>query len=410
MSRIHALLLFAVMAPSLAVGHGAFPESRALSFRDPGDALPLVLSTFGLLIPQAPGDWQWVCEEVASGAIVTDVLALSSGRTLLATGAGIRFSDDLCNWQTVEGDVGFADVAQMDLSDEGDLWVANAEPGLGGGLWRSSDGGATFEAQWTSIFGEDVSVNGFVFGADGTPQFVTGDLGDGPVWWWRDGADWTVTTTDSVDGDAAYALSLSVGGDEVFVALRTGAGDKLIAVSKDGTQRPCLERETLQDFILEASAGPGVGEIRLATVNTGLWTSFDDGTEWQSPQEPPRAGCLQRVGSDFYQCTDNYIDEATLIKHSGDPSQAEPVLRFGEVRETLGCSEDSDVIRICEPLWPLVEVYGLNDESITPYPETPTPTETGDPTNGGGEGCDCESGGAAWLLAPLLWMRRRRGL
>src|SRR5262245_31828515 len=149
----------AVLA-SLASGAGANgrpPVSNGIYFR-PQDARSIyVRSTFGLLVSFDEGcSFRWVCEQaIGYGGQFDPKYAVATDGTIFATTfTGLRVSrDGGCTWATATSEKPAGDpgriagiwVDALDIAPNDQVWVATAESGRPNNVYRSTDGGQTFE-------------------------------------------------------------------------------------------------------------------------------------------------------------------------------------------------------------------------------------------------------------------------
>jgi MYXO-CTERM domain-containing protein len=137
----------------VASAHYGIPRAFSIVFGPEGTQRVLVRSDiWGFVRSWDDGQsWQWSCAEVYGGksanAEYHSMLVTSSGRILVAASFdGLRYSDDLCNWQK---STSFADSLVADIAPWGTDFVAlTSTSGDGGGfstvLWKSADDGSTW--------------------------------------------------------------------------------------------------------------------------------------------------------------------------------------------------------------------------------------------------------------------------
>ncbi|MCK6526974.1 hypothetical protein L6R50_05230 [Myxococcota bacterium] len=399
--------LLAVLAPAAARAHGDLPQSTDVVFEDPSDPLPLVLTTFGVLVPRAGDDWEWVCEDVVGSGGISDFEALPSGTWLFGTAQGLWRSVDRCSWERVGGAVEDLDFTQVsrDVAEPDVVWAATASGGRDNALWRSGDGGSTFAA--FASFGEGSTVRGFLQGPDGASFWVFG---------WRDLSPWLWRSEDGLvfdehplqpmaPGTSVYPLGLDPADPSVaYVALRVldPPHDELGSVAADGTIEALLE---VPDEIVAFAAGPEEGRMVAGGRYAGLYATADGGATWSGPDDAVEAGCLVDRGGVRYRCTHPFADGASVMAALAGGGELQPVQDFADVCRPYECPAGTEVAEVCGPLWEATrEEAGLclgEAEQETPAP---------DPGCDGG-GC-AAAGGAepgAGTLAPalLLGLRRR---
>lgn len=398
-----AALVVCAPWPALARAHGGFPESLELSFASPEDEAPLVLTSFGLLAEQ-DGRWAWVCEEIAGADGVATALALPDA-WLLATTSGLLRSADGCDWArptALEGQ--YVTALWADRLSADTVWATTHLEGGDGGLYRSTDGGQSFEA--AGEWGAGASLRGVRQGADGA-LVVVGWV-EGAAWLWRsaDGQDWTGVALP-VSAEASLGLLAVDGEGAAWVRASTSATDQLGRVATDGT---FTEIGSFDDTILAFDAGPAPGQLLLSLSAAGLRASTDDGQTWSEADDSPTPKCLITQGDRRYACTHNWSDEAAVAwtdAAGSDPGAMTwtPVLWFGDVHEPLDCPASSATATTCEPLWEtVVASSGMDLERAA--------DDSGADADKGPGSCGCaatsSSGAGAWLMAvALVWARRR---
>lgn len=414
MSRFLPLTLLgmALLNPGAGWAHGAFPESRDVLFEQEDDEFPIVLTTFGVMVAEAADDWKWVCEEVAGGgALTTAFEVLDGGRWIFGTGIGLWYSDDHCDWTRHTSELGSIEISdiQRNPADHQSIWVSTSDDEQSASLWVSHDGGDQYSPVDAEVFGPDSQATSFLLDENGQPYFVTGTQGEVEGFWRRTESQWGFQALDYPSADAIYALAgQPAGASSIYVILRSGLGDALGVVDSTGQIETRLAVESFGDWIVAFQRDGD--EIWAGGRTVGLFHSTDGGSNWSAPDNSPEAGCLSRWGSDFYQCGNNWVDGYSVLSRDMQGDVFNPVLRFGDIRETLSCPEGSDVKEICEPLWDSVAVYGLDDPLETPTP-TLEPTPTSPEAEGGGclnQKSDGGTSGALFLFALGVWGYRGR--
>lgn len=398
--------LIAGLAPATAPAHGDLPQSIDVVFEDPSDPLPLVLTTFGVLVPRAEDDWEWVCEDVVGSGGISAFEALPSGIWLFGTAQGLWRSIDRCSWGRVGGALEGLDFTQVsrDVAEPDVVWAATASGGRDNALWRSGDGGATFAA--LASFGEGSTVRGFLQGPDGASFWVFG---------WRDLSPWLWRSVDGLvfdehplqpmaPGTSVRPLGLDPADPAVaYVALRVldPPHDELGRVAADGTIQALLE---LPDEIVAFAPGPEEGRMVAGGRYAGLYTSTDGGATWSGPDDSVEAGCLVDHGGLRYRCTHPFADGASVMAAPPGGGGLQPVQDFADVCRPYECPEGTEAADVCGPLWEATrEGAGLC------LGEGDLEDPAAEPGCGGG-GCSAAGGATpgAGILAPALVLGRRR--
>lgn len=394
--------------------HGQFPQSDSVRLRDPSDALPMVITTFGFLKARSANDWTWVCEDVTGQTFNYNLdfpfEVLKSDRWLLGTTEGLWYSQDHCSWTRSAGvESLYITQIQKDTVNSDRIWASSSTGGADNAIWYSEDEGESFQSG--VHFGDGTTVRGFLQGKYGGPWYVVGLL-DGTLhlWYAEDfsakPSDWSVFEIPLEEYSSVYPLEIDMN-DESVAWLR---------VSNSDTRIDSLVRFTLADgfstvFTMDSAidafaSGPGEHELFVGGRQGGLYHSTD-GVHFGEPVYEPQAGCLKTYGNRRFQCTNDLADQVSVIETDLVTGQQKNVLWFGDVHEPETCPSDSQSAQICDPYWESVKASAWLD--LTPVPTaTPVPEES--------TGCNCSGSDNATPSASLLlllpglglWRRRRR--
>jgi photosystem II stability/assembly factor-like uncharacterized protein len=218
-------------------------------------------------------------KQAAEGFVIleTSVLAQSADESLLLTGArdhGVYATiDDGQSWLPIglQGGYGYYAISALAVSPAYDAddtifaaWASNT--GIGGVLYRTQDGGAT----WESVYSHD-----FIGSVAISPDFA---------------ADHTVFAT----------------GNQGRIQKSTGSGDDG-SWAQLGTWPPAGEYARAQHLLLPPGY-PGNGRI-LGGSSNGFWYSADDGATWQRPA----TGLVDGYTLTSLQASPNYLADQTLL-------------------------------------------------------------------------------------------------
>lgn len=427
---VPAVLALAWFTPTPASANGRAPATNGVFFR-PGDANTLyVRSTFGLLVSHDDGcTFRWICEQNVGygGTFDPKYLVATDGTIFATTFLGLRVSrDGGCTFTTATaeqvagtpGRIAEIWVNAIDLGPAGEVWVGTADSGTTNAVYRSMDGGRTFEARgsmspmilWKSIRvapsdGMRVYAAGFEIagspighfyrstdaGATWVPSPLTGVMfGTSPVL--------EVVGVDRTDADIVYLVSAESNAN--------GDGDRLYRSGDGGA--------TLSEVL--ATTAPIVDLIvRDTTVmvatKTGVYRSTDRGLTFPAPTTPLAFQCLgQREDGRLYACGANWMPDYKAIGRSTDGASWDKVFRFVELEGPVQCPAGTPQADTCSAMWPaLQQQFGTTGPTCGLTPDAPAADATQAPSGGC---CDSrrDGSGAIWisiLVAMSLCQRRR---
>ena len=371
---------------------------------DPDGERPVVVTSFGLLATEDDGAWSWVCEEVVGTIGMTAFVALDDGVWLAGGVDGVYRSEDRCTWTRSSAPLEDLYVTSLlvDATVRGRVWATTATGDAENALFRSDDGGLTWEIAHS--FGTDITLRAVVQGASGLPMAVVSWHDGAPsLWITADGDAWTEHPLTVAEDALVYPKAIDASG-RVWMRTPDPSVDALIRVSADGT----VEDMAVADFKISAfDLGPG-DEVIFGTQEEGLRASSDDGATWTTPDAAPVPNCLRTHGDTRWLCGHNWSDGAAVLTTplaGGDPSgwSWTPALWFGDVHRMATCPAESTTATVCGPLWESVAAASGLD--LTPY-DGDTATSEAEKS-----GCGCGAQGASWggvLLACLSLFRAVR--
>lgn len=385
-------MLLALLAVAWPHGSSFGASQVAVAPGDP-DALWVLTEGWGLAhSTDGGGSWTWLCEEALGASELYGVAATSASTALVATRQGLLAVDDGCAASTVVGTDGVfvpfvepvgeravvgligetsgsvavcdaAGCAPTDLAAEGlfpksaradgdALWATTVEEGtLAAALWRSDDGGAT----WDGVYAwPDGDTDPRVLHADGERLYV---------WRRTRAAEDTPELLRSEDGGATFTAVLEVG-------YYTDETPGLLV---------------LDDALLLGTA-----------AGARTWRSEDGGASWaEVSAEVPAVRCGATIDGVGFACGDHLQDGFDLARTT-DGRTWYPVACL-EDAAPADCAADA-----CGALWTSYQAAGSYgggrcDEIVTPPADPPAE-----------EPCGCEDGAAALALLPLALLRRRR--
>jgi hypothetical protein len=420
-----ALLL---LAPAVAHGNGAFPDSLAILL--PTDPQRMSLATnFGLVFTADGGrTWEWTCEHDSSLGAILYQLAPPPRQTIFALGLDLVHSDDDgCVWTPATGRVanGFLYDAFVDPSNANRVLAVadpNDETPKRVHVFESLDGGTTFpNTVYDAAPGVDLSGIETAF-SDPQTLYVT--------WASSQSGQLRVGITRvQPSGTQTFDHYATFGGDALGIAavdrqdprklfLRAfGAVKDRLAISDDGgaTVRVALEVQgALSGFVRR----PDGTIFAAATTPDGgtLYLSRDDGKTFTAQPPGPRFRALADREGTLYAAADDAVDGFALATSTDDGKSWVPVLRFSDVKQVKSCPGTMVATSCSGSCGKLVSLQTFRPQVCG----TPARADAGAPDAGTPvtpkTGCACGLGGRtapslAWLalLALGIGRRRRRG-
>jgi hypothetical protein len=421
-----ALAIVAALAGG-ADANGRLPITNGIFFR-PGDAHSIfVRSTFGLLVSRDGGcAFRWICEQAIGygGQFDPKYAAAADGTIFATTFTGLRISrDGGCTWQTATeerraGDPGRIAgiwVDAIELGPDGHVWVATAESGRPNDVFRSTDGGRTFEPRHLrspTIWWKSVKVapsdarRVYVTGYQVAGPPVAGGSAQGPrAHFLRSddaGGRWTPAALAGVAVGATpivYAAAVDPANADLVLLTSAGAsppaGDRLYRSTDGGaTFREALATSgAIHDVVFHG------GELFVA-ASGGAFRSADGGATFERIPGTPQLGCLGSQAGRLIGCGANWQPDDRAVARAAADGAWDKLLRFGELAGPLACGPGTTVHEKCAPLWPGIQrqfgaVAPAACPDPPPEPAAPVPAAAPPPTppkKQAGGGC-CDAGG-----------------
>lgn len=380
------LLGLCLFHPPLLLAHGGLPESTAV-IPIPGQSLPVVQTTFGVIEPIEARDWAWVCPDITGYTSLSAAHVDAHHRWYFGSYTGLWRSDDRCTWTLVGGLLEglYITSIQSDTVNPDRIWVSTSTADEHNALFWSDDGGLTFSEG--AFFGEGSTIRGFVQGGTGTPFYVVG---------WRDGrpylwissegsSTWTEVLVDETGELLVYPLGVDhADPPRAYLALRGESSDTLVRAHADGSLEALLE---IDDQITAFSPGFESGELLVGGRYVGMYRSHDDGQSWEGPVSSPEAGCLKDDGARRFQCVNNFEEDASVLCDAADGSDSVRLAWFGDVHGVAACPSGTQTADVCGPLWEAVKATNSLDLKRD-EDDTGAPGEVAvDSESAGGAGC-----------------------
>lgn len=440
---IVASLLAALPAP--AVANGRAPLTNGVFLRPGDDQSLYVRTTFGLLISHDDGcTFHWVCEKaIGYGGEFDPKYAIATDGTIFATTfTGLRVSrDNGCTWTTATSQADVNDpgriadiwIDAIDISPNGEVWVATAESAKPNDVFRSADNGVTFAPaglQSPIIWWKSIRV------AKSDPQriYVTGyqvaNTAQAHVRRSTNGGQsWTpvpipsnvqygatpivyVTAVDPGNADHLYLTSIGANppnGDRVYRSVDAGDTYTEVAATTD----------PVRDIVIRSNGSALIATLAGGTYEsqtmTGAFVKL--GTVRANAQDvnPPRFGCLaQKPDGTLIGCGANWQPDYMAIGRAQNPLAFQKLFRFVDLAGPVACPAGTNEADECAPMWPaLKQQFGATGPGVCgANPDLPTIDLPTPPPPKGGGCCDAGASGpasfAVGALAGLLLFRRRR--
>ena len=395
-----------------------------------GGGRPLLLTNFGLLLPEEGGPrYELVCEEYFGGRATGRVLRRTDGQ-LLAPGAnGVYLSFDGCGFAQATGSVMGKEVLDLALTMSANasvpaageaVWALVKDSDTSASLHRSGDGGASFTHHQSlpsgPRFGKLMSSASdprtlYVAGFQASTPLVLLASSDGGTSFASRPAETAVfnrpaTVIDvlGVDPTNPQVLMLAAG---------SPAGPDEIWRSADGgatwTRVLALRGMEVQSGFVWRQGGPE-GEVLVAGRElfrqpgqppAHLYVSRDGGLSFTeviaSAETGPRYRCLAAEGTRLYACAGEDGD-AFLTGVSEDGGRTwTPLASLTDVSGSKLCAQGRCLLT---STW-LCDTYRAACAGLAPpepRPEAPTDAAppdsacTGETCDGGGNGCGCRVG------------------
>lgn len=388
---------------------------------------PDIETNFGLVVTD--GDThRWICHEAitAEGAIISPRYARSSEGVYLGTvpaieqarepDEGVYRSADGCSWDPVKGLTGEHVTRLAFAPDDPQIALAtsaNLGDGRESGLFRSTDGGLSFTAV--------LSAPGRLFRSLRFSPSLPGQVWATAVWY-DTGEAWVYYSDDGgltwAEHESPNPNNLALFDADVFAVspddpatawINVGpyGGDTLFRTTDGGERFTAVMEDVSGDLIDGVSDVDG--GVWLAASGSRLFYA-PDGETFDAVTSPP-GGIGIGANDEAVYPTSVALITAILYARTDDGGQTfTDYVYLTDLQSPPQCPEDSEVARICDPLWPELEgrlPYPLPEDTAE---DTDTPEDSGIEDE---DGCGCQgtdSGAAVVIglgLGLLGWRRRR---
>jgi len=418
-------VVLALLAPASALAHGRPPALQSLDAHPDAPETLVAQATWGLAV-RGGGDWRWLCAAafgVDARSEDPAVIAGPDGALLVGTFDGLwRSPDGGCSWERPEARLADAFVVDVQRGP-GDLYYAVAsDVAREDRLWRSRDGGRQWEV--LSGFGEVLVDRVRVAPSRPDRLYASGAI---PA---RDGRERETFLLRSDDGGRSFErfpvpfepeerlLLLEavdpVDPDALWAVMLHFAGElapERLLRSEDGGETWTSPLALPQIGGVVATEGAVLAGSRLG----GLYRSEDGGTfEALDPALP--VTCLAALGGELWACTDRAVAGFGLARVVD--GAVEPALALSEIVDPVACPRCSTAGVVC-PAWAPDVAYDLGQDASVPPGfgdggtgaprDAEIPAECRPP---GPPGCACGVGAGetpSWPLGLIFvaWILRR---
>jgi hypothetical protein len=435
-----------VLAPVLALANGRPPLTNGVFVRPGDDHSIFVRTTFGLLISHDDGcSFRWVCEKaIGYGGEFDPKYAIATDGTMFATTfTGLRVSrDGGCEWKTATeelpvGDAGrIADtwIDAIDLSPNGDVWVATAESAKPNNVFRSTDNGVTFAPKglfsptvWyksVKVARSDpqrIYVTGYQVAPDSRAHLFRSE--DGGTTWTEVplfGTQRPHPTIQYGSTPLLYVVAVDPANPDILFVNSQGAnppgGDRLYRSADGGRSfdQVLATTDPIRGIVIRSSG------VIVATLAGGSFESPDGtrfvplGSTLGHPVKVPQLACLgQRGDGSLVGCGANWGPDFMAVGGSVDGGSWQKLFRFVELAGPLECPGGTKEQDMCAPMWPSLQAqFGATGPGSCPAMPDGAETVDGPASPVKKPGC-CDAGdgapvGMILLVGALLVRRRRR--
>jgi photosystem II stability/assembly factor-like uncharacterized protein len=412
------LLLLALRGTPASAHGGVSDASSNINVRR-GSADDLILGdAIGAVVSRDRGrTWQWLCSEgMGMGSWRPErYFWLTGGDLLAATGSALlRSRDGGCTWSAHPF---FQDTWVTNLAvhptDERIMYVTTGRPSLSNGVYRSQDGGETWQLVVPPTTG---SLYAFIRIAPSNPMrvYASGYDAEGIFLSRSDdgGQTWTRLPQPLPQFKDPYDLHLllvSEASADVLWARVSAQGFSYLLKSTDGGVTLTQQMETY-DYIVSAEAS---ADGRTVWVSTPV--RFFRGREGEPFSElplPSGNACALRVGSTLYGCGSSLVHGWAMASSQDEGTTWNPIFSLSSIQGSYVCPAGTPVQQQCPSRWPQVAaavgapIYGSSDGGV-PVPDAGTPPVEKPPAE---DSCSTTQGlvPAALLLLSAALVRRSR--
>ncbi len=380
-SRLAALALFAslVLAPPAASAHGRFPEGLSLAFH-PSDPNRFVINASrGFFVTDDGGaTFDWICQGQYQAILSEDpsLVFFKDGRLAVGVLRGLVTADaSLCAFDFPEPALHFGSVGDVtrDPSDPRRGFAVTAAGNADNVLFRTEDAGASV-AQVGGVLAHarlrrvriapsspDViyvsgvtpptaasALHAYVYrSTDGGASFETIEIPLAPgeidcrveAIDPADPARFFLVVDGPTDGSGLDRLLVGTGGGASFEPVLEAFDIRQVVTSEDGQTVWTGGRRRDNAF----DGGPD-------DAGHGLFRSTDRGASFERIHDEVGIHCLGRRGDTLFACTDQFLDDALLVRSDDGGDTLHRVFAFADVEgpHTPACAPPIPLDDTCE--------------------------------------------------------------
>ena len=404
-----------------AHAHAGLPETSNVTVRRGHPEDFFVGATFGAVISRDSGQtWRWICPDAMGygGWRPESFLWREAGDIIAATGSALlRSPDGGCSWNMHPYfKSNWVTALAAHPTDDRILYAVTGRTGLANGVYRSGDGGETWEP--TPLLRLGLKLNAVrVSPVDPRRIYASGEEAGRLLIFRSDdaGETWEKSAPPLPQLLRPYDLAVTAvdpaSADGVWVRVATQGYTHLLR-SDDGG-RTLTQVHVLDDVFINMELSADGGTAWVGTANS-LFRGPRAGPLEQQPL-PTGNACVLRTGNTLYACGSTWLHDWALARSLDEGTTWKPLFSLHGIQGTHHCPAGTPVRTLCPARWPTVaeqlgaEQYPDGGIQEPPPPPEPPPEPS---TPSKSEGCGATSGSLApglVLLSTLtLWRRGRR--
>jgi photosystem II stability/assembly factor-like uncharacterized protein len=417
----------------VARANGRFPQAQVVLAPPGGDGTKLVLrATFGILVSHDGGkSWRWVCERALGyeGQWDPPIAFTRDGTLYVGLARGVAStSDDGCT-VALAPEIDGETIKDLTTDGAGEtVWAIAGRPGKKASVWRKPP-----RKPWERMPGkglEDLNLLTIEVAPGRSERvYVSGEPYDtirGRLYRSDDGGKTFEGKENDQPPDGPFFIAAvdPVQADRVLVRHLHGKGSELLLTTDAGKTWKNVLSMTSAMFGFAKSHDGKTYWAGSGLATDGIFRSTDRGEHFTRVTNRGVL-CLTAAGDHLFACENSMSVGAPVLAGSTDQGNTfAPLSRFADIRGPLACADDdrdADTgAAFCAGGWQ--EIQAL----ITPRPEAVASSPSSATPDGGAatssaprrkSACGCRAVGAAGMdrglfmagLVPLVvWARHRR--